>query len=119
MLCSDCRKNPASVVLQVLVNNQLGQYHLCGPCAARKEAALAAEPAALLSALLAELAAPPSRPARRRAWKCAGCGLDYQAFRKTGRLGCAHCYQSFAAALEPLLRKVHGAAAHTGKGAAP
>jgi protein arginine kinase activator len=46
---------------------------------------------------------------------CPGCGLAYNEFKAKGRLGCPTCYEAFAPVLVPLLEKVHGAAAHTGR----
>ena len=36
-------------------------------------------------------------------------------FRKTGRLGCADCYEAFAEELGPMLHNMHRANQHTGK----
>jgi len=47
--------------------------------------------------------------------KCGHCGLTYEDFRKIGRLGCSECYASFVKYLAPLLKRIHGASAHTGK----
>ncbi len=46
---------------------------------------------------------------------CDQCDLDYSDFRSTGRLGCPHCYDAFAEALDPLLEKIHGQRHHVGK----
>ena len=47
--------------------------------------------------------------------KCPRCGLSYAEFRVKGRLGCAHDYQIFKSALQPLLEKIHGNTQHCGK----
>ncbi len=46
---------------------------------------------------------------------CPYCGLGFQEFRKSGRLGCANDYRTFQDRLEPLLLGVHGAVEHVGK----
>jgi protein arginine kinase activator len=46
---------------------------------------------------------------------CPGCGMRYSQFARTGRLGCAECYQAFQIQLQPILRRVHGATRHAGK----
>lgn len=118
MLCPECRRNQATVQLKVLVNNQLSEHQLCPSCARRKEAELLEQPALLLSELFALLAGGARRrPAR--APRCPGCGIDYEQFRKTGRLGCAACYDAFAAALAPLMTELHGAQRHAGKRPTP
>ncbi|MBQ6828516.1 MAG: hypothetical protein IJO46_10935, partial [Thermoguttaceae bacterium] len=46
---------------------------------------------------------------------CPCCGLGFQEFRKTGRLGCANDYRAFQDRLAPFLLSVHGASEHVGK----
>lgn len=46
---------------------------------------------------------------------CPYCGMGFQDFRKSGRLGCANDYRTFQDLLEPLLLGVHGATEHVGK----
>ena len=46
---------------------------------------------------------------------CPCCGLGFQEFRKTGRLGCANDYRAFQERLDPFLLSVHGASEHVGK----
>mgnify|MGYP003295596585 CR=1 FL=1 len=43
------------------------------------------------------------------------CGETYEEYKATKRIGCAECYAHFAGILEPVLKKVHGNAVHTGK----
>ncbi|QGJ71145.1 Nucleotide excision repair protein, with UvrB/UvrC motif [Planctomycetales bacterium 10988] len=47
--------------------------------------------------------------------KCSVCGISFQEFRQSGRLGCPHDYEAFQKELEPLLLNVHGASEHQGK----
>lgn len=46
---------------------------------------------------------------------CPVCGLGFQDFRKTGRLGCPNDYEFFAEQIDPLLLGMHGAVEHVGK----
>lgn len=46
---------------------------------------------------------------------CKSCGLTFEGFGKTGRLGCANCYQAFGKMLFPLIKRVQRATAHVGK----
>ncbi|GAE26001.1 nucleotide excision repair protein [Halalkalibacter wakoensis JCM 9140] len=47
---------------------------------------------------------------------CDKCGMTYEQFTQVGRFGCAHCYKSFEAKLEPILKRVHsGNHKHAGK----
>jgi protein arginine kinase activator len=47
--------------------------------------------------------------------KCINCGLTYNEFVKTGKLGCSKCYETFARQMKPLLERLHGNSEHTGK----
>jgi protein arginine kinase activator len=52
---------------------------------------------------------------RRGPAACPGCGLEFARFRKTGLLGCAECYDTFATQLESIIpRSQNGADAHLG-----
>lgn len=46
---------------------------------------------------------------------CPICGLGFQDFRKTGRLGCPNDYEFFSEQIDPLLLGMHGATEHVGK----
>ncbi len=46
---------------------------------------------------------------------CANCGLSWVQFKRTGRLGCANCYDVFCEKLEPIVRRLHNAVQHVGK----
>lgn len=46
---------------------------------------------------------------------CPDCGIGFQEFRQSGRLGCPNDYQFFREQLEPLLLGIHGDTEHIGK----
>jgi protein arginine kinase activator len=46
--------------------------------------------------------------------RCPDCGIGLVDLRKTGRVGCARCYQVFRKQIVPLLKRVHGAVEHEG-----
>lgn len=47
--------------------------------------------------------------------KCPVCGRTYSDFRRTGKLGCGECYNTFRGAVSETLRQVHSSNTHTGK----
>jgi len=47
--------------------------------------------------------------------RCPTCGFTQADFKKTGRLGCADCYTTFAEGLEGLLKSMHKGTKHVGK----
>ncbi len=115
MLCDICAKNPATVHLTEIIDDQMNELHLCEECAHKKSAQM--EQQFGLSDLLAGLAEfdKPTLEKEVQALKCANCGLTYTEFRKIGRLGCGECYSAFRKYLGPLLKKIHGSGLHFGK----
>jgi len=47
--------------------------------------------------------------------KCNVCGMSFDDFKRTGKIGCANCYNVFRDNLIPILRRLHGSTEHTGK----
>jgi protein arginine kinase activator len=46
---------------------------------------------------------------------CPGCGLTAAELKAQSLFGCPRCYETFAEALDPLLKRVHGATTHRGR----
>ncbi len=117
MLCNLCQKNPATVHLTEIVDDQMSELHLCDDCARKKSIQM--EQQFGLSDLLGglveygkQLSGTEKAPA---VLQCPACGLTYEDFRKIGRLGCSECYTSFSKQLGTLLKRIHGANQHVGK----
>jgi protein arginine kinase activator len=118
MLCDVCGKNPATVHLTEIIDEQMNELHLCEECARHKSAAM--EQQFGLSDLLAGMAdfEKPSSSSKEEepvTAKCPSCGLTYADFKKIGRLGCGECYNVFRKYLAPLLKRIHGSNQHIGK----
>lgn len=116
MLCDICGKNPATVHLTEIIDEQMNELHLCEECAHQKSAQM--EQQFGLSDLLAglvEFEKPAKEMAESVAVKCANCALTYADFKKIGRLGCGECYNAFRKYLGVLLKKIHGSNQHVGK----
>ncbi len=115
MLCDICGKNPATVHLTEIIDDQMSELHLCEECARQKSVQM--EQQFGLSDLLAGLAEfeKPAKEAESVVAKCASCGLTYTDFKKIGRLGCGECYVAFKRYLGPLLKRIHGSNQHVGK----
>ena len=117
MLCDVCGKNPATVHLTEIIDEQMNELHLCEDCAHQKSAAM--EQQFGLSDLLAGMADFEKPSANKEeemiTAKCPDCGLTYTDFKKIGRLGCGECYNVFRKYLAPLLKRIHGSNQHIGK----
>ena len=46
---------------------------------------------------------------------CHGCGLVYAEFKKTGKLGCASCYNAFRGQILRALQNIHGNSEYKGR----
>ncbi|MCR4398619.1 MAG: UvrB/UvrC motif-containing protein [Firmicutes bacterium] len=119
MLCEECGKRPATVHVQKIVNGRRSEKHICQECAAAGgEMSIFLQPFSvnsLLSAMLGSGAPELRAVSPGRAARCPGCGLGYDDFARTGKLGCGRCYEKFSKPLEGLLRRIHGSDRHVGK----
>ena len=116
MLCKRCGKNEAKIHFAKIINNQTTEFHLCEPCAKQMNIMGANHEfhlENLISGLTPEAETPQAVEESRLA--CPSCGLTQAAFKRSGRLGCPRCYETFHDEIIPLLRKIHGSAHHTGK----
>jgi len=115
MLCDICGKNPATVHLTEIIDDQMNELHLCEECARTKSSAM--EQQFGLSDLLAGMVdfEQQNKDEGIPAVKCPSCGLAYADFKKIGRLGCGQCYNVFRKYLAPLLKRIHGSSQHVGK----
>ena len=113
-LCDVCKENPATVHYTEIVNNKLKKLNLCEHCARDKGLGVTAHfgVAEILKGLTEAQQHEPSEPELT----CDFCGLSFSRFRKVGRLGCPHCYETFHGELEPILSDVHKKTEHVGKG---
>jgi protein arginine kinase activator len=118
MLCQICNKNPATVHLTEIQDNRTSELHVCQSCAQEKGLAPQVNPKNFsVSELVAKMFDDMATGEEEKIGpvQCPHCGMQYTAFKDTGRLGCAECYTTFQAKLRPLLRRIHGSTRHTGK----
>ena len=113
MVCDHCKQNEAIIHLTQIENDQMRTFHLCEGCAAEK----GLEPGvSVANAPLTDFLAQVGRSAEPVSHgPCPYCGLKIEEFKKTGRLGCSHCYVTFEPSLRGLLRRLHGSTQHVGK----
>ena len=113
MVCDVCKANQATVFLTQIVDGKMQKVNLCESCSKEKGVTdpLSFALVDLLPGLGAGQAVENDAPVQR----CPACGFTQADFKKTGRLGCAVCYETFAEGLEGLLKAMHRRTAHTGK----
>ena len=115
MVCDVCKNGDAVIQLTEIEGSGVRQLHLCEKCAAERgvETTIgAAKPQInnFLQTIHEQMPGAKGEPAH-----CSFCSSTLADFRSTGRLGCAHCYDTFESSLRDLLRRVHGNSRHIGR----
>lgn len=113
MICDECGKNPAIFSVTITSGGGTSVRHLCSDCMKKMEASFSQGSFhSFLSSILGMLGTAQQEKDERI---CNRCGLPYSEFERTGRLGCAHCYQEFSNELKPMLQRIHGGSQHVGR----
>ncbi len=120
MMCDECRKQPATVMVTRIINGKKTESYLCQDCARQQnDLSIFSEGGLTLNNILAGLFEPkfafPNAVSSTASIRCENCGLSFSDFRRLGQLGCSECYKQFETQLEPIIRRIHGASQHTGK----
>lgn len=121
MLCQNCNKRPANIHLTKVVNDERVDLHLCEKCA-QESAKIEFDYLFTFNNFLAGLLDLPSgysvkntQVNKKDSYKCENCGMSFDEFKRTGKFGCAQCYNVFNDSLEPILKRLHGNVHHSGK----
>lgn len=115
MKCDNCHKKKASTYITQMVDGKLKKANVCPQCAEENGIN---NPTGydLLSQLEAVSEETPVRSANLlHELACPSCGFSHTDFKKTGRFGCAECYQVFNEGLDSLLEAMHKHTSHVGK----
>ena len=115
MLCDICKQNVATVHLTQMVEGKTKKVDLCETCS--KDKGIDDPTGFSLADLLLGLGAAQemAQASSGSELKCPSCGFTQADFKKSGRLGCADCYTTFAEGLEGLLKSMHKGTKHAGK----
>jgi protein arginine kinase activator len=114
MLCEICKVEEATVHLTQVIDGAIKKLHLCEGCAKNTGFDLQG-PISITDILLGMggKLEDTSKPSVERS--CPRCHMRRTDFKKSGRFGCATCYETFAEDLPPLLRAMHRNDRHIGK----
>ena len=117
MQCTICKEKPATVHLTQIVGDKMQKLDLCEDCAKAKgindPTSFSLADADVLFGLGASQEIEQAGGGVEA--KCPRCGFSQADFKKSGRLGCPECYQTFAEGLEGLLKTMHKGTHHSGK----
>jgi protein arginine kinase activator len=121
MQCQECGSESATVHIKRREGDTETSVHLCRACALKLGWHDPLEDAKFplahfISSMMQDMTSGTFRErAADSGARCSECGLSFQDFSRTGRLGCGHCYESFRTSMEELLRRIHGATRHRGR----
>jgi len=113
MVCDVCKSNQATVFLTQIVEGKMQKVNLCESCS--KEKGVTNPVGFELADLLLGLRAAQEIEKGGSVQRCPVCGFSQADFKKTGRLGCGACYDTFAEGLSGLLKAMHKGTSHVGK----
>jgi len=124
MICSICKKNPATIHIQEIIGGEKKTLHICAECAAHKSqndplfqgfnlAEMLYNLSTQMEAVSDDQSGDDGQPVVEAV--CDSCGWDTTKFRKTGRMGCSECYKVFSEILAPALKNMHRGTLHVGK----
>lgn len=113
MICQKCGKNAATTHIHSVIGGIVKDYDLCNECAAKEgySSGSAYSLASMLSSVLGDINLPLATAEER----CECCNASFREIAKTGKVGCAKCYEKFKNQLLPYLKRVHGSVSHIGK----
>lgn len=121
MLCQECNQRPATLHFTKIVNGKKHEFHICEYCAREKGEYIPGSNSFSIHQLLSGLLnfeQPITQGVREPQDEriCSKCEMTFEQFVRTGRFGCAHCYETFNDKIDPILKRVHsGNTQHTGK----
>ncbi len=109
-ICQLCKKNNAEIKCVIVVDGVRTEKRVCQECA-RKAGIV--EQNKMNRKRTRDII---TRTDSENELFCPGCKLTYSLFLKTGLLGCSQCYSTFSAALTDILKGIHSASYHKGRG---
>lgn len=115
MLCQSCGKRQATTHIKTILNGELKEYDMCSECADKMGyGSFFGNMGFDLNKLFGSFM--DSFPSTSRAAKrCQCCGSSFEDIAKSGKVGCANCYDVFYEELLPSIQRIHGRTSHIGK----
>lgn len=126
MLCEKCKKNEAKINLITVVNGQKHEIWLCENCVKDISnipffSSIGQNANIPFQSMLTEMLSNADNNKvnidnnKIKEIVCSNCGLTYDEFKKTGKLGCSDCYEEFKIVLEPRIKSLQAGVKHVGK----
>jgi len=113
MKCEICKQNEATVHFKQVSNGAVREMYVCKDCAA--ENGFDVHSPMALTDFLFGVGMSAHVEAEGDDKACPSCRLRRSEYRKSSRLGCELCYETFADELSPLVAAMHKGSRHVGK----
>ena len=122
MLCQNCGKNEVNFRYTQIINGVKKEMALCDKCA--KELGLESLDFNMpinFSSFLGDFLSVASENSflpsfvKTNTLQCNKCGMTYDEFANSGKLGCANCYDVFKDRIDPVLKNIQGSNRHIGR----
>jgi protein arginine kinase activator len=105
-ICAVCKKKDAVVHYAEVIEGVIKKIDLCEQCALEK--GIETPSPFTMGDLVGAIT-------ERSEETCAQCGMTFDDFRKSGRLGCDLCYDTFQESLLSIIEQIHRSTQHKGK----
>lgn len=116
MICNICGTKEATIHLTEIMNGQMVEVHICEACAEEKGTEFKTYfNFGDLLAGIPGIEKVMETSGKKTPLVCKQCGMTYEEFGKSGRLGCPACYESFHKPLAVVIKQVQRASHHVGK----
>ena len=114
MLCQKCNKREATVHFKQVINGHVTEMNLCPECAEKENLAsyFSFEPENMFSDFISDNIFGGTYLGEQK--KCPECNMTLNELARTGRAGCAKCYDVFADEMSKIISGIHGNARHVG-----
>lgn len=112
MLCQKCHKNNASVHIKQVINGEISERMLCPECAEKENLGSFFSTDSLFSGFFSDSILGGIPAIEKKV--CPLCKSTRRELAKSGRAGCAECYNVFSEELKKMIYGIHGNAVHSG-----
>ncbi|TFH17150.1 MAG: hypothetical protein E4H02_03665 [Lentisphaerales bacterium] len=113
MLCESCGEYEANVHLSHEVNGVVRKVNLCEECA--EKSGISMQGPLSIADILSNLGPEDDESLEDRSKSCSFCRITLGEFKRTSRLGCPVCYESFKKETETVVDGYQHASKHAGK----
>lgn len=121
MLCQNCGKNEVNFRYTQVINGVKKEMALCDKCARElglesMDFSMPINFSSFFGDFFNEAESLLPSFVKTNLLECNHCGMTFDNFADQGEFGCGECYITFGDKISPVLKKLHGANAHVGRG---